>query len=163
VSASPFDFLAGAKPAEWLAKPTFWLASRNAGRGLVITAKSTPTPETSQSVRAQATFASQKVNSHVEAAFGSDLAVSQNCRKTFRSIYLGRCRAPMYEIFGTLIANRSIPVQDLSRSELARNERAISNSSTSGCVDTSGSMIVRRLEVLVSEELDRLEVSRNSS
>jgi hypothetical protein len=57
--------LADAKLAEWLAKPTFWLASRNAGLGLVITAKSKPKPETSHSAQAQATFASQKVNSRL--------------------------------------------------------------------------------------------------
>jgi hypothetical protein len=55
--------LADAKPAKWLAKPTKWLAGQNAGRGLVMPPKSTPTPETSYSARAQATFASQKVNS----------------------------------------------------------------------------------------------------
>ncbi|KAJ7934319.1 hypothetical protein B0H13DRAFT_1855214 [Mycena leptocephala] len=49
--------------AEWLAKPTKWLASRNAGHGRVMPPKSTPTPETSHLARAQATFASQKVNS----------------------------------------------------------------------------------------------------
>ncbi|KAJ7642876.1 hypothetical protein B0H17DRAFT_1148681 [Mycena rosella] len=37
-----------------------WRASRNAGRGLVLTPKSTPTPETSHLARAQATYASQK-------------------------------------------------------------------------------------------------------
>ncbi|KAF8148513.1 hypothetical protein K438DRAFT_1779584 [Mycena galopus ATCC 62051] len=47
--------------SKWLAKPTKWLASRNAGRGRVMPPKSTPTPETSQSARAQATFASQKL------------------------------------------------------------------------------------------------------
>jgi hypothetical protein len=60
VSASHF---ADGRLAEWLAKPTKWLASRNAGRGRVMPPKSTPTPETSQLARAQATFASQKVNS----------------------------------------------------------------------------------------------------
>jgi hypothetical protein len=63
VSASHFSFLADAKPAKWLAKPTKWLASRNAGLGLVMPPKSKPKPETSHSARAQATFASQKVNS----------------------------------------------------------------------------------------------------
>ncbi|KAJ6542385.1 hypothetical protein DFH09DRAFT_1392561 [Mycena vulgaris] len=62
ISTSHSKILAGAKPAEWLAKPTKWLASRNAGRGRVMPPKSTPTPETSQSARAQATFASQKVS-----------------------------------------------------------------------------------------------------
>jgi hypothetical protein len=60
VSASHF---ADGRLAEWLAKPTKWLASRNAGRGRVMPPKSTPTPETSQLALAQATFASQKVNS----------------------------------------------------------------------------------------------------
>ncbi|KAF8186493.1 hypothetical protein K438DRAFT_1765264 [Mycena galopus ATCC 62051] len=46
--------------SKWLAKPTKWLASRNARRGRVMPPKFTPTPETSQSARAQATFASQK-------------------------------------------------------------------------------------------------------
>ncbi|KAJ7867279.1 hypothetical protein B0H13DRAFT_1861189 [Mycena leptocephala] len=64
MNASHFGFLADAKPAKWLAKPTKWLASQNAGRGLVMPPKSTPTPETSHSVRAQATFAGQKGNSH---------------------------------------------------------------------------------------------------
>ncbi|KAJ7265671.1 hypothetical protein C8J57DRAFT_1229900 [Mycena rebaudengoi] len=50
-------------PARWLAKPTKWLASRNAGFGLVMPPKSKPKPETNHSARAQATFASQKVNS----------------------------------------------------------------------------------------------------
>ncbi|KAJ6509800.1 hypothetical protein DFH09DRAFT_1100624 [Mycena vulgaris] len=60
IRTSHSRILAGAKPAEWLAKPTKWLASRNAGRGRVMPPKSTPTPETSQSARAQATFESQK-------------------------------------------------------------------------------------------------------
>ncbi|KAJ6498677.1 hypothetical protein DFH09DRAFT_1103120 [Mycena vulgaris] len=60
IRTSHSKILAGAKPAEWLAKPTQWLASRNAGRGRVMPPKSTPTPETSQSARAQAIFASQK-------------------------------------------------------------------------------------------------------
>jgi hypothetical protein len=57
MSASHF---ADGRLAEWLAKPTFWLASRNAGLGLVITPKSKPKPDTSPSARAQATFASLK-------------------------------------------------------------------------------------------------------
>ncbi|KAJ7723122.1 hypothetical protein B0H14DRAFT_2641998 [Mycena olivaceomarginata] len=61
LSASHFGFLADAKPAKWLAKPTKWLASQKAGRGRVMPPKSTPTPETSHSVRAQAAFASQKL------------------------------------------------------------------------------------------------------
>ncbi|KAJ6517710.1 hypothetical protein DFH09DRAFT_1098797 [Mycena vulgaris] len=63
IRTSHSKILAGAKPTEWLAKPTKWLASRNAGRGRVMPPKSTPTPETSQSARVQATFASQKGNS----------------------------------------------------------------------------------------------------
>ncbi|KAJ6543377.1 hypothetical protein DFH09DRAFT_1088816 [Mycena vulgaris] len=58
-------FMATTSILKWLAKPTKWLASRNAGRGRVMPPKSTPTPEISQSARAQATFASQKVNSRV--------------------------------------------------------------------------------------------------
>jgi hypothetical protein len=42
--------LADAKPTEWLAKATFWLASQDPGLGLVITAKSKPKPESSQKV-----------------------------------------------------------------------------------------------------------------
>ncbi|KAJ6501234.1 hypothetical protein C8R47DRAFT_1068214 [Mycena vitilis] len=63
IDARHFIFLAGAKPTNWLAKPTFWLASRLAGRGRVMQPKSTPTPETSQFARTQASLASQKVNS----------------------------------------------------------------------------------------------------
>ncbi|KAJ7604283.1 hypothetical protein DFH06DRAFT_1151260 [Mycena polygramma] len=66
ICASHLDFLAGAKPTKWLAKPTFWLASRFAGRGRVMPPKATPTPETSQFARAQASLASQKVNSRHE-------------------------------------------------------------------------------------------------
>ncbi|KAJ6565850.1 hypothetical protein DFH09DRAFT_1081506 [Mycena vulgaris] len=61
---------------DWLAKPTKWLASPNAGRGRVMPPKSTPTPETSQSARAQATFASQKVNSP-----GSTAQLTELCMK----------------------------------------------------------------------------------
>ncbi|KAJ7140601.1 hypothetical protein C8R44DRAFT_726343 [Mycena epipterygia] len=58
--ASHSWFLAGNKLAEWLAKPSKWLASRKAGRGRVIPPKSTPPPGTSHSARAQAIRPSQK-------------------------------------------------------------------------------------------------------
>jgi hypothetical protein len=60
MSASHF---ADGRLAEWLAMPKKWLASRNAGRGRVMPPKSTPTPETSQSTLAQATFTSQQCHS----------------------------------------------------------------------------------------------------
>ncbi|KAJ7303419.1 hypothetical protein DFH08DRAFT_825877 [Mycena albidolilacea] len=55
--ASQWLFLAGAKPAKWL-------ASQFAGRGRVIPQKITPPPDTSHSARAQAILASQKRRSH---------------------------------------------------------------------------------------------------
>ncbi|KAJ7301066.1 hypothetical protein DFH08DRAFT_827845 [Mycena albidolilacea] len=61
--ASHFHFLADAKPAEWLAKPTKWLASHLAGHGRVIPPKHTPPPGTSHLAQAQATWPSQKRHS----------------------------------------------------------------------------------------------------
>ncbi|KAJ7898955.1 hypothetical protein B0H14DRAFT_2557006 [Mycena olivaceomarginata] len=63
-------------PAEWLAKPTFWLASRNAGLGLVITAKSKPKPETSHSAQAQATLQAKKLTLQNTPMFGGNTAAS---------------------------------------------------------------------------------------
>ncbi|KAF8135264.1 hypothetical protein K438DRAFT_1786978 [Mycena galopus ATCC 62051] len=79
--ASQSLFLAGAKPAKWLAKPTKWLASHFAGRGRVIPPKLTPPPDTSQLARAQAILASQKRHSPPQCKdFMVNAYITQNMR-----------------------------------------------------------------------------------
>ncbi|KAJ6491233.1 hypothetical protein DFH09DRAFT_1105058 [Mycena vulgaris] len=105
--------------AEWLAKPTKWLASRNAGRGRVMPPKSTPTPETSQSARAQATFASQKLQSEREFDPGP-FPVSKS-QLGWQDISSRRRR---YAADGKVLSNSSSTAKSQSTSEMKWDEHS---------------------------------------